>query len=67
MNDEHEALIQRVMYATEGVLWVDVDYDELPKAERECPRCGNDTLHVDEGRLSKIHRCSNCRFEGATR
>lgn len=56
--------LERIKEATEGKLWVDVDYDELPKADKPCPNCKQDTLHVDEGRFSTVHRCSNCGAEG---
>lgn len=48
-------------------LFADVDYDDLEKLNKPCPRCNQDTLYCEDGRLVSVHRCRNCRFEGATK
>jgi len=60
-----EQAIARLKAWTEGILWADVDYDELIEADKPCPKCERDTLHVEEGRFTDVYRCSECRFEGA--
>lgn len=42
-----------------------VDYDELEQIDDPCPSCG-ERLYREEGLFVEVHRCRNCRFEGAT-
>lgn len=50
-----------------GLFVVDVDWDELEKLDKPCPRCKQDTLYREDGRFVAVDRCRNCRFEGATK
>jgi len=66
MTDEQSpTLIQRA----KGLLFHSSDWDELKHLKKPCPRCGNETLYRDEGRVLAVDRCRNddCRFEGVTK
>lgn len=42
----------------------EVPWDELEQADRPCPNCKSDRYYIEQGRVTTIYRCRDCRTEG---
>lgn len=62
---EYNQLMTTITDRIKSLVFFTGDVTELPKADRQCPRCEGGTLHKDSGIMTHVYRCSSCSFEGA--